>query len=343
MLKARAFAMAVTLAVALTAPGLSAQATTQSGERQVTEFATYTQGPCTDDVCGSGSTIGPDGALYVTDGSEGRIRRVDLPGGNVTTYLDGLPKAIPGVIGGGVADIAFHGRTAYLLVTGVGDSFGGSAIEGIYRVDRIGGERRATPIADLGTWSREHPPASPSYVIPTGYTYAMEKYHDGFLVTDAHHNRVLRVRLSGEISVFHDFAANVVPTGLEHVGNVTLVGLAGPVPHTPATGRVVAVGRRGGPAVPVAAGAPLLVDVEVGARHGLYGLGQGDWPYGDEPDKQGYPAAPGTGRLMRADHRGQFRTVASGLDRPTTFELVGNTAYVVTLTGKVLRVAGLGR
>lgn len=337
-----AFAVALAMAFALAAPGVPAEAGGRSGRLHVTEFATYTEGPCTDDICGTGSTIGPDGDLYVTDSDEGRVRRIDLPSGTVTTYIDGLPKAIPGVIGGGVADIVFRGRTAYLLVTGVGEFFGGSAVEGIYRVDRIRGQRRATPIVDLGTWSRQNPPASPSWVVPTGFTYAMEKYRNGFLVTDAHHNRVLRVRLGGRISVVHDFAADVVPTGLERVGRDILVGLAGPVPHTPSTGKVVAVGRNGS-VEPVAAGAPLLVDVEVGSRRALYALAQGYWPYGDEPGKEGFPAAPNTGLLMRADDQGQFRAVVSGLDRPTTFELVGDTAYVVTLTGKVLRVTGLNK
>lgn len=341
MSKSSAFTVALAAAVALAVPGVSAEAAGRSATPRVTELATYTEGPCTDGICGSGSTIGPDGDLYVTDGDGGRVRRIDLPRGTVTTFIDGLPKAIPGVIGGGVADIVFRGRTAYLLVTGVGEFFGGSAVEGIYRVDRINGQRRATLIVDLGAWSRENPPANPNFVVPTGFTYAMETYQDGFLVTDAHHNRVLRVRLGGEISVVHDFAANVVPTGLERVGGDIFVGLAGPVPHTPSTGQVVSLGRTGVPVEPVAAGAPLLVDVEVGPRRALYALAQGHWPYGDEPGKEGFPAAPNTGLLMTADDQGQFLAVVTGLDRPTTFELVGDTAYVVTLTGKVLRVTGL--
>ena len=177
-------------------------------------------------------------------------------------------------------------RTAYVLVDGVSEfwtelvgSPNAPAAEGIYRLDRVGsGTTRATLIADIYTWSEEHPPLNPNYFIPGGYTYAMETYRDGFLVTDAHHNRVLRVRLNGKISVFKDFAKNVVPTGLERVGRRTvLVGQAGPVPHTPETGRVVAL-RAGGRIVQLASGAPLLVDVEVGPQHRLYGLAQGDWP-----------------------------------------------------------------
>src|SRR6476659_143838 len=41
----------------------------------------------------SGSTIGPDGALYVTEGAVGRISRVDPQTGELTTFASGLPKA----------------------------------------------------------------------------------------------------------------------------------------------------------------------------------------------------------------------------------------------------------
>src|SRR2546428_13670055 len=41
-----------------------------------------------------GSTIGPDGALYVTEGNVGRISRVDPKSGLVTTFASGLPPAL---------------------------------------------------------------------------------------------------------------------------------------------------------------------------------------------------------------------------------------------------------
>jgi hypothetical protein len=344
-------ALAVTLMVALLAPGVPAAATGESGTPRVTELASFVDGPCADDICGSGSTVGPDGALYVTDSTDGRIQRIDPWRGTVTTFADGLPLQIPGVVGGGVADIAFRGRTAYVLVNGVSEfwteligSPNAPAAEGIYRLDRVGsGTTRATLIADIYTWSEENPPQYPGFFVPGGYTYAMEPFGRGFLVTDGHHNRVLRVGLDGEISVFKDFAENIVPTGLERVGRTVLVGQAGPVPHTPETGRVVALWRPGGRVVPLASGAPLLVDVEVGPRHRLYGLAQGDWPYEGQEGKEGFPAAPNTGYLMLADRHGQFRSVVSGLDRPVTFEFIGKTAFVVTITGKVLRISGLGR
>ena len=67
---------------------------------------------------GSGSTVGPDGALYVTEGAVGRISRIDPRTGRVTTFASGLPPYIIGI--GGAVDVAFLGRTAYVLVTLVG-------------------------------------------------------------------------------------------------------------------------------------------------------------------------------------------------------------------------------
>ena len=75
----------------------------------------------------------------------------------------------------------------------------------------------------------------------------------------------------------------------------------------------------------------------------MYGLAQGDWPYEGQPGKEGFPAAPNTGMLMRADRHGHFKPLVSGLDRPTTFELIGKRAYVITITGKVLKISGLER
>ena len=65
--------------------------------------------------CGSGSTVGPDGALNVTDGPGGRALRVDPRTGALKTFASGLPAAIPEVGIGGAMDVIFLGRTAYVL------------------------------------------------------------------------------------------------------------------------------------------------------------------------------------------------------------------------------------
>jgi hypothetical protein len=275
---------------------------------------------------GSGSTVGPDGALYVTEGFAGRVTRIDAETGERTTYASGLPPSLVGI--GGAMDVAFLGGIAYVLVTLVG--FDGSDVVGIYRVD---GQDQFTVVADIGAFSLSHPPATPFFV-PTGVQYALEPFRNGFLVTDGHHNRVLRVTLDGGITELMTFG-NTVPTGLEVWGNTVYMAEAGPVPHLPEDGRILSFTPSSATATQVASGGRLLVDVERGRGGTLFALAQGVHPLG-APD--GSPALPDTGELLNVNGDGGFTVVVDGLDRPTSFQVIGNTAYVVTLTGEIWRI-----
>jgi hypothetical protein len=282
---------------------------------------------------GSGSTVGPDGALYVTEGATGRVLRVDPESGAVTVFASGLPPSIIGI--GGAMDIAFLHGTAYVLITLVSPDLGGSDVDGIYRID---GPTSSTVIADIGAFALAHPPTT-DYFIATGLQYAMETDHGRFLVTDGHHNRVYTVSLDGTIDVLATFG-NVVPTGLEIRGSRVYMSEAGPIPHEPQNGRIVrfkdkAPGGRGPKVGSVASGARLLVDVEFGRGNQLYGLSQGVFPDGSGP---GSPALPDTGSLVKVDRSGSFTTVIGGLDQPTSLEFIGTSAYVVTLGGEVWRI-----
>src|SRR4030095_16814544 len=219
---------------------------------------------------GSGSTIGPDGALYVTESAAGRITRVDPETGANTTYASGVPRALPEVGFGGPFDVAFVGRTAYVLVTLVGPDVGGSDIVGVYRVD---GPDRFPLVADIGAFSINNPP-EPDFFVPSGVQYALQAYRGGLLVTDGHHNRVLKVTRDGDITQLLAFA-NIVPTGLEVRGRTIYMAEAGPVPHLPENGKVVAFRPNSTSVREVASGSPLLVDVEFGRGHRLYALSQG--------------------------------------------------------------------
>ena len=294
----------------------------------------------------TGSTIGPDGALYVTDGSAGSVLRIDRRSGRVTTYATGLPtKAFATDIGGPV-DVVFVGRTAYVLVTLVsgeilgegGGPFGDANDKnGIYRLERDGG---FTLVADIGRWSADNPPGTDIF-IDTGVQYAMERYQGGFLVTDGHHNRVLWVKRNGSINEVATFG-NVVPTGLEVTKHRVFITQLGPIPHEPEDGKVLAL-RRGSDPIEVASGASMLIDVERGPGGKLYALSQGQWNGVGE----GSPAFPNTGRLVIVKRDGSLKPVVDRygqelvLDRPTSMELVGNTAYVVSVDGAVYKVANL--
>lgn len=276
-----------------------------------------------------GSTIGPDGALYLPEGVTGTVARVDRHTGRRTTWASGLPKRVVQI--GGAMDVAFLGRTAYALVTMVSPDLGGTAADGIYRID---GNGATTLVADIGAWSLAHPPV-PAFFIPTGVQFSMQPYRGGFLVTDGHHNRVLQVTLDGAI---HEVLTlnDVVPTGLARNGRTVYLSEAGPVPHLPQNGRVLTLDLATHTAKPIASGAPLLVDVEHGTGNQLYALSQGVFTPGHP---EGSPADPNTGSLLRVNPDGSMTPIAVGLDRPTSIEIVGQTAYVVTLADEVWAIA----
>ncbi|HSP51720.1 MAG TPA: ScyD/ScyE family protein [Cryobacterium sp.] len=282
----------------------------------------------------SGGTIGPDGALYVTEGKVGEVTRIDPETGDASTFASGLPAAVIPL--GGATDIAFIGHTAYVLVSVVGPDVGGTEIDGIYRVDDADS---FTVIADLGEWSRTHPPAT-SFDLDRGVQFALQTVRGGFLVTDGHHNRVLKVSRSGEVSELIGFG-NTVPTGLAVADKTVYLAEAGPIPHNPDDGKVVSfpVKRPSAADVSVvAAGFSLLVDVEFGKCGVLYALSQGDSP-GDVP--AGSPALPDSGELLRTNDDGTFSVVVDGLNLPTSVDFARNTAFIVTLAGEVWTVSGL--
>ena len=128
---------------------------------------------------------------------------------------------------------------------------------------------------------------------------------------------------------------DIVPTGLAVSRHRVYMAEAGPVPHRPQDGKVVTFGQKSPAATTVASGASLLVDVTFGRGHTLYALSQGDYS-GNPP---GSPALPNTGALVRANHDGTFTAITTGLDRPTSLQVIGKTAYVVTLTGQVWSIA----
>src|SRR3712207_4198704 len=139
---------AAALAAAVAAPAVSAQ---DRGGPVVTPLAEVAN-----DKFVTGSTIGPGGALYVTDGVAGAGLRINRRSGRVAPYADGLPsKAFPAVDIGGPVDVAFAGRTAYVLVTLVSDAISGEpfgdpeARNGLYRIEPDGSN---TLVADLGQW-----------------------------------------------------------------------------------------------------------------------------------------------------------------------------------------------
>ena len=273
---------------------------------------------------GAGSTIGPGGDIFVTEGLAGRVSRVDPRTGTVSTFAEGLPPAVPFVGIGGAVDIAFIGGTGYVLVTLVSPFAAG--IDGVYRID---GPDSFTVIADLGAYSTANPPDT-DYFIPSGVQWSIEEYRGGLLVSDGHHNRILRVTKDGEISEFQTFG-NVVPTGMDVSGNTVYLARPGPVPHLPEDGQVVSIDSHSHDIQLEASGAPLLLDVEFGRGRSLFVLSQGEW----NGQMEGSSAIPFDGALWEVNSDGSLRLIEDDINLPNSLEIIGNDAYVVTLTGEI--------
>lgn len=60
----------------------------------------------------SGSTMGPDGALYVTEGAIGEVTRVDRMTGEQSLFAENLPLQLPDIGFGGPVDMTFLDGTA---------------------------------------------------------------------------------------------------------------------------------------------------------------------------------------------------------------------------------------
>ena len=278
----------------------------------------------------SGSTIGPDGALYVTEGVTGEVTRVDRKTGEQSMFAENLPPLVPDFGYGGAVDVAFLDDTAYVLVS-LTDPFaigpvGGFEPQGIYRID---GPDSSTLIADLGAWSAANQPSN-NFFFPGGVPFAIEPFRGGLLVSDGHHDRVLWVELDGTVTEFY-VGDDIVPTGFETWGHHVLVAQAGVVPHLPEDGKVVSVDAKNGASMEISAGARLAVDVEFGRGRTLYILSQGEWNMAFP----GSSALPLTGALFRMESDGSVTEVVGSLNLPTSLEIVGKTAYIVSLTGDV--------
>jgi len=106
-------------------------------------------------------------------------------------------------------------------------------------------------------------------------------------------------------------------------------------PTGAASGRTGSLAAAEVAATEVAAGARLAVDVEFGPRNDLFALAQGEFTPGNPA---GSPANPNTGELLRDDGQGGFDVVEEGLNQPTSLELIGKTAYVVTFGGEIWKI-----
>ena len=151
---------------------------------------------------------------------------------------------------------------------------------------------------------------------------------------------MLYVTLDGRITVFQEFG-NIVPTGISIAGAGVLMAEAGAVPASAARreGGVVAAALRREHRVRVgraALGRCLSSAAEENSTRCHKGCSR-------LVRRQRHRRLPNTGSLVQAQWNGTFRTVAEDLDVPTSVELIGDNAYVVTLNGEIWKIKLDGR
>ena len=256
----------------------------------------------------------------------------------VTTFASGLPPAIPEVGIGGAIDVAFAGGSAYVLVTLVGPVFGQTdVVNGIYRIEKDG---TATAIADIGAWSITILPRPTSSSPAASSTRWRSTTADSWSPTGT--TTACCASRAPVTSARRSRSATSSPRASRSAAGRSTWARPARSRISRPNGKVVTFTPNSA-ATELASGASLIVDVEFGPGRRLYALSQGSWDLPPTPENEGAPASPDTGRLLRVTRDGSFASVVERLDRPTSVDFIGKTAFVVTLTGKVIRIDNAGR
>ena len=280
--------------------------------------------------------FGP-GYLYTQPGPykagfTGRISRI-LPDGTRQTIADGLPSAHDGYGDAlGPSDIAWIGRTMYVVIEGGGCSRGlPDHPAGVVRIDRDGSH---TYVADISAFVRANPVANEPVDgpegdrEPDGVPHSLLAVGGRLHVVETNHNSVLQVDPdTGEVTRLHDLSVlDPAPTILtRHHGRFYLGGFDGLVQvYRHRSGPFRTFDRDYGPIVDM-----MFVD------HRLFVL---------ETFAQATPWAPDTGRVVRRGLGGGRSVVASELNFPVGMTRgYGRDLYVTTASYGQGPVPGLGR
>ena len=195
-------------------------------------------------------------------------------------------------------DIAFIGSTAYVLVTLVGPDVGGSDVVGIYRVD---GPNSFTVIADIGAFALANPPRPTSSFRQESSTRWKPIVAGSWSPMDTT-TACCTSHSMAQVSELIAFG-NIVPTGLAISGNTIYMAEAGPVPHLPQNGKVVAFGPNSSSATRGRLGRSASRGRGVRSRshavRALAGLLRAG-------PREGSPAEPDTGSLVGVNSDGTF-------------------------------------
>ena len=328
-----------------------------NGATTVSIFATGLEFP-------RGLTFAPNGDLYVAEAGAGgtantigqctqviapigpyrngptaRISRIDRRG-NRTTFATGFPSAVNGFQDYlGVADVAFVGDKLFALVAGGGCSHASATVPaGVAKVSHSGSW---SIIADLSAWQAAHPVEhpNPGDFEPDGSWYGMISSEGSLVEVEPNHGEVVRVNpRNGHVTRIADISAtqgHIVPTVVAERRGALYLSSLGVFPGTTGSQKILRISRSGHVSE-VASGFTAVLGLDFDARGRLYVLETGE--------AGGFPA-PGAGRVIRLDRKGNRVVIVDGLFLPTGLRIgpdgwlyISNKGFGPPQPGEILRV-----
>lgn len=270
--------------------------------------------------------VGP----YLGGITGGRISKINWKGER-TTVTDQLPSSRANeIIGGdaeGVADVAFAGNTLYAVLAGAGCSHGVAAIPN--GVIKVGCNGQWKMIANLSDWLKAHPVMhpEPDDFEPDGTPYSMINVNGEFYILEPNHGDFIKVTPWGNISRVVDISAtqgHIVPTAIAYNHGNFFMGNLHPFPVVEGSSNIYKITPGGNISIN-AYGFTTVLGVTFDKKGRLYIL--------ENSSVNGRGPTPNTGKIIRLNHSGKRKTIATGLNLPTAITMGPNGKLYVSNVG----------
>jgi plastocyanin len=256
-------------------------------------------------------------------GTNGRVSRISTDGVR-HDHVTGLPNI--GLYGGvemlgstGVAvirDDVYHVPAGHMTVSPL--------------LTRIAPDGTLVAIADIGRFNDENPtPPSNGDAIPMGNPYDLVAMDGNLYVTDGNYNRVIKVTLDGEMTLFAQWEYSPVTVGAAAGPDGNLyVAQFSPAPYNPGSGHIDMVTPDGAVTDRVVDGLTTPIDVAFSPDGTMYVL-----QYAAEfsPEKLRYIGFGG--EVQRVNHDGSVTPIVIGLMFPTAMDFGPDGALYVSNYG----------